>query len=222
MKRFVILSWCAILLSVAPVINIFSQESYSPRVMMGLVGGANMSNVIFIPNVQQAYKWGMDAGAVLRVDVESYAGIWLEASYSQRGWTEAPTEEGGYTYSRSLRYVSVPVLTHLMIGKSPLKLVVQAGPQFGYLLGESATTTYPSEGVKGVETHQHDIPVQNKMAWGLTGGLGAEYHLPHFVIGLKGGYYYGLGDLFHNTRQDYFGKTSEQVFSAKLYLLYSF
>lgn len=199
-----------------------AQQSFPMRFLAGGSAGASLSNVIFIPSVQQEYKWGVETGGILRVDVESYAGISMELNYAMRGWRERPTEEGGYTYERTLRMLSVPIFTHFMIGGGPLKLTIDAGPQFGLFLGESSHGTYPPEGIKGVETHQHEMGVEHKFLWGLSGGPGVEYHFTRAVAGLRAGYYYGLGDLYRNSRKDYFGKSSEQVFSLKAYLLFRF
>ena len=199
-----------------------AQLYHKPKVMVGATAGVNFLSVIFIPNVNQDVHLGLDAGGVFRIDVEKFAGIWVEFDYSQRGWKEEPTEEGGYTYERTTQYFTMPIMTHFMVGKGPLKVTIDAGPQFGYFLGDSFKSTFPDEGVSGVETHQHSLPVERKFSWGLTGGPGLEYHFPHMVAGLRTSYYYGLGDFFNNTRKDYFGKSSEQVYAAKLYLLYSF
>ena len=43
-----------------------------------------------------------------------------------------------------------------------------------------------------------------------------------FVIGLRGGYIYNLGELFDNSRTSLFGTSSEQVIDVRTYLLYRF
>ena len=43
----------------------------------------------------------------------------------------------------------------------------------------------------------------------MAGGLGLEFsnrHLGHFL--LEGRYYYGLGNIYGNTKRDYFGRSN--------------
>ena len=200
------------------------QVPFRPRFMLGVTGGANFSNVILQPNLQEELKPGFDAGFLVRYDVTSFAGIWLEVDYSSRGWREVSDNFPGYRYERTINFVHIPIMTHFMIGKGPFKVTVDAGPHFGYLLGESSTMTPPSDPEGGMPfTAHHETPVQKPFFWGIGGGIGAEYHFGgHFAAGLRGSYVYGFGDLFNNTRTDTFVKSSEQIISAKLYFLYAF
>ncbi len=48
-------------------------------------------------------------------------------------------------------------------------------------------------------------------------GVGVEFsnrHLGHFL--LEGRYYYGLGNLYGNTKRDYFAKSNQSVIQVKL------
>lgn len=197
---------------------------FVPRLMLGGTGGVNLSNVILQPSLRQALHIGYDGGVVLRYDVASFAGIWLEVDYSSRGWTEVHDDLPDYKYDRTINFVNVPVMTHFMIGGGPFKLTVDAGAHFGYYLGESSTVTPLPESSKVTPFDKHhETPVQNPFFWGVGGGIGAEYHFGrHFVAGLRGSYVYGFGDLFKNSRSDIFVKSSEQIIAVKAYLLYAF
>lgn len=196
---------------------------FRPRFMIGPTGGVNFTSVIFQPTIQQEVKLGYDAGVVLRYDATEYAGVWLEIDYSRRGWKEVNENVPQYEYERELSFVHVPVLTHFMIGNGPFKATIDAGAHFGYYIGEKSETKLPEDGsTQGVFVKHHETPIQNKFAWGIGGGAGLEYHSGHIVAGLRGSYVYGFGDLFRNTRADTFLKSSEQIISAKLYVLYAF
>ena len=198
-------------------------KPFKPRFMIGATGGANLSSMTFQPKVQQGKKLGYDAGVILRYDVTSYAGIWLEVDYSERGWKELPEDYPEYEYERTLKYLHLPVLTHFMVGSGPLKITVDAGAHFGYLLGESSRSTFPAERPGRVVVRQHTMPVEHKVAWGLGGGVGLEYHVGrHIVAGLRGSYVYGLGDIYGNSRKDYFGMSNEQIYSAKAFVFFGF
>ena len=201
-----------------------AKEPFRPRFMIGATGGMNFSNVLLQPSLQEEMHLGYDAGIILRYDVTSFAGLWLEVDYSSRGWVEVSDAFPGYRYDRTINFLHVPMMTHFMIGSGPFKVTVDAGAHFGYYLGESSTETPPDDPSAGQPfSGHHETPVQKPFFWGVGGGLGAEYHFGrHFVAGLRGSYVYGFGDLFNNTRSDTFVKSSEQIISAKLYLLYAF
>ncbi len=202
----------------------FAQETdQKPRFMIGPTGGVNFCSVVFQPTIQQVPKLGYDAGVIFRYDVTKFAGVWVEIDYSKRGWKEVNEKVPGYAYMRELSFVNVPIMTHFMVGNSSFKPTIDMGASFGYYLGEHGTTLLP-DGKKKVKIPMahHDTPIQNKLFWGVGGGVGLEYHSAHIVVGLRGSYTYGFGDLFHNARTDTFVKSSEQIISTKAYVLYAF
>lgn len=210
-------------------------ETFKRRFMIGPTAGVNLSNLIFTPKVQQDPKIGFDAGVVLRYDIgyvynlsNVVGGIWIEFDYSQRGWLEKPKDldepynKLGLFYDRTLTFVNMPIMTQLTFGKKALKLTVDMGAHFGYLISESSKSNFGDQKIPGVVTRQHSMPVENKFAWGIGGGVGTEYHFSHFVAGIRASYVYGLGEIYGNSRSDYFGKSSEQIVAAKAYFLYVF
>lgn len=210
-------------------------QDFKRRFMIGPTAGVNLSNMIFTPKVQQDIKMGFDAGVVMRYDIgyvydltNVVGGIWIEVDYSQRGWLERPKDldekynQLGLFYDRTLTFVNVPIMTHLTFGRNNLKFTVDVGTHLGYLISESAKSNFGDQKVPGVVTRQHDMPVENKLAWGLGGGIGTEYHFSKFVAGIRASYVYGLGEIYGNSRKDYFGKSSEQIASVKAYFLIAF
>lgn len=202
-----------------------TKTDFRPRFMIGPTMGVNLSSVIFQPKVEQKFKIGYDGGVVLRYDATTYAGIWLEVDYSVRGWKEVPELYPQRYYEQTLRFINIPFMTHFMIGSGPLKLTIDGGTHFGIYLSESNRNNYPGEGEEKLErvyTAHHGLQVQKKFAWGLGGGVGAEYHLSSMVIGARLSYVYGLGELFNNSVSDVFVKSSEQIFAGKAYILFPF
>lgn len=202
-----------------------TKTTFRPRLMVGPTAGINLSSVIFQPKIEQKLKMGFDGGVVLRYDVVPYAGIWLELDYSVRGWKEVPDMYPDRYYEQTLRFINIPFMTHFMIGSGPLKITIDGGAHFGVLLAESNSNNFPVEGeatLEKVYTKHHGLPVQKKFAWGIGGGIGAEYHLPKMVVGARLSYVYGLGELYNNTVTDVFAKSSENIFAAKAYVLFPF
>lgn len=200
-------------------------EKFKPKVMIGAIGGINLSNVIFVPSIPQTMKQGFDSGMVFRVDLDNYFGIWgiwLEVDYSRRGWKDRIDDNPDVYYEREMNYLHVPVLTNYSTDAGPFRFTVSVGPHFGYFIGDRKSTNINKENSAGLIVIHHDKEIERKFAWGLGGGLGAEYEWRRMVFGAKATYYQGLGDFFNNARSDTFGKSAEQIFGAKAYVLFVF
>lgn len=225
MMKKLALSLLLILLTLSPLR--LGAERWG-RLLIGPTGGVSFSTVTFRPIIQQKPYLGFSGGVALRYDVESYAGVLVELNYWQRGWTEAPEDYPQYTYKRNLSFVHVPIMTHFMIGgaSSPLKLTIDAGSHFGYKLGESEEEQvgegFDPTTMRHVYREHHGHELDHNFWWGVGGGIGAEYRMRRFVIGLRGGYIYNLGELFDNSRTSLFGTSSEQVIDVRTYILYRF
>ena len=63
---------------------------------------------------------------------------------------------------------------------------------------------------------QYDLPVKHKFDYGITGGIGVELNTKagHFL--LEGRYYYGLSDVFGNSKKDVFSRSNHGAIIAKL------
>lgn len=200
-------------------------SDFKPRFMVGPIGGVNLSNVVFVPSIPQSMQRGYDAGVVFRADLDNYFGIWglwLEVDYSKRGWKDRFDDHPDVYYQREMNYVHVPVLTHYSASLSPFRLTISGGPHFGYFLSDQKVTNIDANNSEGLITVHHHKGIEQKLAWGLGGGLGAEYEWRKWILGGRVTYYQGLGDFFNNTRSDTFSKSAEQIFSGKVYLLYVF
>ena len=65
------------------------------------------------------------------------------------------------------------------------------------------------------------MPVEKKFDYGIVGGGGLEYSHPklgHFLLEAR--YYFGLGNIYGNTKQDYFGKSNNGAIVIKLSYLF--
>ena len=68
---------------------------------------------------------------------------------------------------------------------------------------------------------QDTMSVKNKLDYGIAAGLGMEYSVPsvgHFLLEAR--YYYGLGNIFGDTKRDYFGSSNFGTITVKLSWLF--
>ncbi len=220
-----------IILLLTPIVMKAQVGEYRTDFAIGVNGGYILSNVGFTPDVPQSMLGGMTAGVTFRYTCEKYfksiCAIVAEVNIAQVGWkekiqglTNQPLYyEGDATalhYERKMTYLQIPLLARLGWGRERkgLQGFFQIGPQFGIFLGESTNTNLvegyaPTEPRSSNIVAQESMPVEKKFDYGIAGGAGIEFSVPkvgHFM--LEGRYYYGLGNIYGNTKSDYFGKSN--------------
>ena len=214
---------------------------YRNEIALGVNGGYTMSNVGFNPDIPQTNLGGMTAGITLRSTCEKYfksiCALVAALNYTQMGWKEDlrnvddmpvinPVTGMAEEYQRQLGYLQLPVFARLGWGREQkgFQFYFQAGPQVGYLLTEKTKMNFNyadrnQEERVGVQqlAPQDTMSVENKFDYGIAAGLGLEYSHPkvgHFL--LEGRYYYGLGDLYGNSKRDFFGRSNNNCIVVKL------
>jgi len=205
---------------------------YRTDFAVGVNGGYMLSRVSFTPDVPQSMLGGMTAGLTFRYTCEKYfksiCAIVAEVNIAQTGWKEkiegmenqplyyADDPNNPLRYERKITYLQIPVFARLGWGRERkgLQGFFQVGPQIGIFLSESTTTNLiagyePTEQRASNIVAQETMPIEKKFEYGIAGGAGIEFSMPkvgHFL--LEGRYYYGLGNIYGNTKSDYFGKSN--------------
>lgn len=210
---------------------------------VGPTAGWNITNIKFTPKVEQKGLGGFSGGVALRYTVEKYfstiCSIQLELNYAQMGWKEDikdinnnpvinATTGAAENYSRTINYIQVPFLAHLAWDKEKkgLNFFVNAGPQLGAYISESMKSNFNFDKRNTADrmssvVAQDTMKVENKFDYGIAAGLGVEYTIPkvgHFL--LEGRYYYGLGNIYGDSKRDYFASSNYQTISIKLSYLF--
>ena len=198
---------------------------------IGVNGGYVLSNVAFLPKVTQTFHGGPTGGLSVRYVCEKYfntiCSIYGEVNYAQIGWKENiidrneqpvinPTTGVAEHFQRNMTYLQVPVFAHLAWGREQkgMQFFFQAGPQFGYFLNESTKTNFTVE-ERNVEERvnnnvaQDTMAVEHKFDYGIAAGVGMEYSHPKIGrMMLEARYYYGLGNIYGDSKRDYFGRSN--------------
>lgn len=196
---------------------------------IGFNGGVNFSSVDFTPRIGQFKQPGKSVGFTVRYITERYfkmiSGIQFEVNYSERGWKENIDDGSGDSYARSLRYIEIPFLAHLSFGKDRghgARVFINAGPQMGYYLSQKefrSESWDPSFRPNHVVA-QYNLNVAHKFEYGITAGAGAEVRtgLGNFIV--EGRYYFGLSDIFGNSKKDFFGRSANTYMGVRLCYLF--
>ena len=198
---------------------------------IGFNGGYVLSSVSFSPSVPQKMHGGVTGGLSLRYVCEKYfntvCSIYAEVNYASLGWRDkiqdvnnAPVinEITGEAeaYSRTINYIQVPIMAHLAWGKESrgVQFFINLGPQFGIYLNESTKMNFDFEKRNRTARSssivaQDTMTVEKRFDYGIAAGSGLEYTVPrigHFLV--EGRYYYGLGNIYGDSKRDYFGRSN--------------
>ena len=198
---------------------------------IGINSGYALTNIGFVPSVSQGFHGGLTGGLSLRYVCEKYfntiCSVQAELNYTQMGWKENILDRDDQPvinaatglaeeYSRTINYFQLPVFAHLAWGREQrgAQFFFQAGPQFGYYLSESTKSNFEwhernmRDRVNPV-CAQDTMAVEHKFDYGIAAGIGVEYSVPkvgHFQLEAR--YYYGLGNIYGDTKRDYFAKSN--------------
>lgn len=231
------------LLMLFPLSSLAQVGEHRNDLAIGVNGGYMLSNVGFVPKVNQTFHGGYTGGLSLRYVCEKYfnsiCSIYAELNYAQMGWKEDILDredqpvineetQQAESFSRTLNYVQLPIFARLGWGREQkgVQFFFQAGPQLGYYLSDKVTKNFELDKRNSWkrandEVHQDTMAVENKFDYGIAAGIGMEYSFPklgHFMLEAR--YYYGLGNIYKDTKRDYFGKSNNSSIIVKLTYLF--
>ena len=231
------------LLMLFPLSSLAQVGEHRNDLAIGVNGGYMLSNVGFVPKVNQTFHGGYTGGLSLRYICEKYfnsiCSIYAELNYAQMGWKEDILDredqpvineetQQAESFSRTLNYVQLPIFARLGWGREQkgVQFFFQAGPQLGYYLSDKVTKNFELDKRNSWkrandEVHQDTMAVENKLDYGIAAGIGMEYSFPklgHFMLEAR--YYYGLGNIYKDTKRDYFGKSNNSSIIVKLTYLF--
>ena len=218
---------------------------YRNELSLGVNGGYVMSTVGFNPDIPQKAMGGLTAGFTARYTCEKYfksiCALVGEVNVMQAGWKESILTADDQpvvnsrtgqkeAYERQLTYVQVPVFARMGWGRERkgLQFFFQAGPQIGFFLGDKVKKNF-NYGDRNIddrvgvmqEAPQDTMAIERKFDYGIAAGMGLEYSHPklgHLL--LEGRYYYGLGDIYSNSKRDFFGRSNLGSIIVKLTYLF--
>ena len=148
------------------------------------------------------------------------------------------------SYARKINYFQVPLLARLGWGRerNGFQFFIQLGPQLGIYMNDQVESNfdvhepafnpviidgkyspeyqYANKRVSHVVA-QDSMAVENKIDYGIDLGVGLEFsnrHVGHFIV--EGRYYYGLGNIYGNSKRDYFGRSNYGSIMVKFTYLF--
>ena len=231
-NRFFILLLLSSLFTV--VVN-GQNKKFEPEWNIGVGFGPTLSSVSFDPNRALNYGGTISTknlqqyagGLAIRYITEKNLGLIAELNYSQQGWEQyfEPSETGvpsPYQHSHQLNYLELPILTHIYFGNK-VRVFFNLGPKLSFLLSDSEKMNQAlSDALEGGDlgtsfmTYQYYRKAERKIDYALMAGMGLEFRsgIGHFAF--EGRYTFGLGDIYKNSKSDFFNRSANRVISVKL------
>lgn len=231
------------IISLVPLIASAQIGEHRNTLSIGGSAGYNLTSIRFTPKVVQSMKGGTNFGFTARYTVEKYfsmiASIQAEVNYSQLGWKESildmndqpvinyATNEAE-AYERTINYIQIPFMAHLAWGRENkgINFFVNAGPQVGIFMSESTKSNFTLDNANLTDrantiVAQDTMSVENKFDYGITAGLGLEWAIPKAGrFTLEARYYYGLGNIYGDSKRDYFGSSNFGTITIKVGYLF--
>lgn len=155
-------------------------EDFNDRLVIGLKGGVNSSNVYDEQgeDFEGDAKLGFAAGGFIGIPLGRFLGIQPEILYSQKGYkTSGTVLLQSYTMTRTTNHLDIPI--QLQVKPVPF-LTILAGPQFSYLLSsKNEVNINGNAGVVSENDFDNDNPRKNML--GFVGGV--DINISRLVIG---------------------------------------
>ena len=217
------------LLLLLPALSVRAQVGeHRNDLAVGVNGGYVMNKISFNPTIKQAWKGGSTFGVTVRYTCEKYfsalCAVQAEVNYANLGWKEV-IETSEDTYSRDIHYIQMPIFARLAWGREQrgAQFFLIVGPQLGYCIGEKEHFSTPWSGKPRPNniTQQYSLGVERKFEYGITGGLGFELgtrHAGRFLHDAR--YFFGLSDIFNNSKKDPFGRSANGAIFIKASYLF--
>lgn len=218
MKRF--FSFAILFIFIFSFRGYAQRSDFRPKFYLGAGGGVLFSMVDFVPNIPQGYRMGYHGGVSAKYISENHLGLIGEVNFAQRGWKEKFEDNPDFSYSRTLNYLEIPLMTHVYFGKK-IRFIFNAGPQISFLLSNASSMNEALKNAvdagKVEKTHQYAMP-DRKFDYGLIGGMGMALKTGIGDFDLEGRFYFGLGDIFDSriSSNSHFSRSASRSIQAKL------
>jgi hypothetical protein len=166
------------------VVVVERDNDFRDRMMFGIKGGANYSNVYDSEgeDFNADAKFGFVGGVFLAVPIGSFLGIQPEVLYSQKGFKAVGRILGSsYEFTRTTSYIDVPVFVAI---KPSSMFTILVGPQYSYLVSQKDEFVSSTMSTAQMQEFENDNLRKNTLS--LAGGI--DINVRHSVIGLRAGW----------------------------------
>jgi len=211
-RKFLIILPCFLI-----SITVAIAQELMPRLALGAKIGYQQSIVDFGGDVASNYIPGINAGFQLQYMSRRMLGFEMNLLYSQVGWIEEA--RGIDTYQRKITTLEIPLMTHVAIGKGPLRVLIDAGPYLRFHLKEAKLNPFPDFLFPDASFTYQSSDLDANATYGLVFGGGLAYRTPKIIIQGRGFFHLGLTNYFESQVDQFIVSTEQSVGGAVSVLL---
>lgn len=206
------------------VLLIIFAISANSQTYVGVKGGYTMSDIAFSPvqNTRVLFADGFDYGMVFKYFNLKYFGFQAELYMVNRGYRKPIdlAELGDTLYKRVNTYIELPIFMQVRFNLKLFTIHLNAGPYIAYLI--QAREGNNSSGDYQMNKISINILRDNRIDYGLIGGVGLSRDFRWGSLYAEGRVGYGYGDMQKHTYPN-MPKQSKAVFqSINIGYLYHF
>ncbi|MCT4639976.1 MAG: PorT family protein [Bacteroidales bacterium] len=183
---------------------------------IGIRGGYSQTSIKFEKDYGQTALTGdYTTGIVFRrVDSTKRSwvslGIQVEVNYSRKGFNQIIEEANGsvpaVSITRNMEYINTPIVTQILIGPKRIKLSLNFGVYFAYMLSLKDNLKSTGNAALSQDSEIY-YDAYNRFDYGIVPGAGLALDLNIFYLQLEARYSFGFGNLYKED-QKYLPSTS--------------
>lgn len=196
------------------VLAMLSLTGYG-QTYIGVKGGYTMSDINFVPvqNTRMLFADGFDYGFVFKYFNLKYVGFQAEFYRVNRGYRKPAdiAELGDTIYKRVNSYIELPIFIQFRLNLKLVTLHMNAGPYIAFLTGSREGDN--STGEYQISKIALNILRDNRIDYGLLGGVGLSRDFKWGTLFAEGRIGYGYGDLQKYTYEG-MPKQSKAIFQS--------
>ncbi|MBI1286011.1 MAG: outer membrane beta-barrel protein [Flavobacteriales bacterium] len=196
------------------------------QLYVGVKGGATLNSFSgkAATGTDKKMAFGYGFGALVNIGFNRTFSLQPEVDFIRKGGKTVSKNTSDYTQVAA-NYLEVPILAKAQFGGEKFKGFVVLGPYAGYWIGgktkSSTLGTESNESIKFDNDISDDGYRQNRIDFGLDGGVGMQYAFGRSMLILDARYGFGLSDMNrYKTEPDGYKKQSNR--SMQLSLGYAF
>lgn len=167
---------------------LFAFQMSFAQLYLGTMQGAAVSKVYFSPAYSQTLTTGYSGGVLLTYLEKGGMGIDFGILLTQRGWALNYEDT---SYSRLNNVLELPFLSHFSLGKGNVRGILLIGANLGYIMSANEESEAGNGSYSFTDT-------DNRVTFGLSGGLGMKYVKPNWFTQLTVRYVNDLSNLYES------------------------
>ncbi len=200
-------------LSAADSLKKAKLPAFPARYYVGFSAGVNLCRINFDVRIPQETLIRQYYGISFENRTSDRMGVWAGFAYAGKGWSEV--WPNGERYKKQTDYFELIFLTSISLSKRAFRPSIDLGPYLGWLNSEE----FSGQDYLGLAPY-HFIKLENKLDFGLAGGITFHYDTSWGGASAQARLIHGLSSVFVADIDRVFGFSQNQVIRLGASIMY--